>query len=98
MVALETCEQCGADFTRSRSSARFCSRRCQRIALARQDRAARALWRAASHLILGYANTGPEIDFDAPGARLGKRTLSVSLEELSAHQRPPHRASNGAAR
>jgi hypothetical protein len=43
----EVCPNCGDPFAKAKVSMRFCSRRCQREALARQDRAARALYRAA---------------------------------------------------
>src|SRR6266851_8117659 len=86
MAEVETCEQCGVAFTRARSSARFCSRRCQRLALARQDRAARALWRAASRIILA---TAAAIDLEGRRARLGKSLISSTRGDHFAHQRPP---------
>ena len=96
MPALETCENCGTAFARSRSSNRFCSRRCQRFALARQDRAARALWRAASRIILlAYTNGSLEIDFEAHTAPLGNRALSDRLGGLSARQSQPQEPQAG---
>jgi hypothetical protein len=48
----EVCANCGDPFAKSKASMRFCSRRCQREALAKQDRTARALYRAAIKLLV----------------------------------------------
>jgi hypothetical protein len=47
----EICANCGDRFAKAKPAMRFCSRRCQREALARQDRAARALYRAALKIL-----------------------------------------------
>ena len=47
----DICGNCGAVFARAKSSQRFCTRTCQRDAVARHDKAARALYRAAVGII-----------------------------------------------
>jgi hypothetical protein len=52
MALPETCAECGAPFTATKSYQRFGSRRCQRDAGSREERQARALLRAV-RLVLG---------------------------------------------
>jgi hypothetical protein len=51
MFQRDQCPQCGGDFFKTKVSTRFCSRSCQRAAMAKSDKAARALYRAALKII-----------------------------------------------
>jgi hypothetical protein len=50
-MALPLCAECGASFPPTKSYQRFCSRRCQRDAGAREERQARALLRAVRKVL-----------------------------------------------
>jgi hypothetical protein len=51
MALPNVCAECGAQFPPTKSYQRFCSRRCQREAGARQDRLARQLLKAARRIL-----------------------------------------------
>jgi len=78
MTWLEICENCGNDFAKLKSSMRFCSRSCQREALARQDRAARALYQAARKILFLNATGEPSdalhADDGGIGCQIGRKT------------------------